>query len=108
MPRYNIQVQFEHKILSFLCPEAKDIIATATVNEIDSPNGCCAGVYTSYDSMILEGSIDQEDAIGLNDDFREKGVALLCMAYPKSDLHVVIDDQVKNDLYNNQFGQCYK
>ena len=58
--------------------------------------------------MILEGSVEQEDAMGLNDDLKEKGFALLCVAYPESDLHVVIGDQVEDDLYNDQFGKYQK
>ena len=55
-----------------------------------------------------EGSVDQEDAMGLNDDLREKGFALLCVAYPKSDLNIVIGKEVEDDLYNDQFGKYQK
>ena len=84
------------------------IISAANVNGIDLPNSCCSGVCTSCASRILEGSVEQEDAMGLNDDLREKGFALLCVAYPKSDLHIVIGDQVEDDLYNDQFGKYQK
>ena len=46
--------------------------------------------------------------MGLNDDLREKGFALLCVAYPRSDLLVVIGDEVEDDLYNSQFGKYQK
>ena len=108
MSEYNIKVQFEQKTFSFSCSEDQDVISAAKMNGIDLPNSCCSGVCTSCASRILEGSVDQEDAMGLNDDLREKGFALLCVAYPKSDLHVVIGDQVENDLYNDQFGQYQK
>ena len=39
---------------------------------------------------------------------KKKGFALLCVAYPKSDLHVVIGEQVEDDLYNDQFGKYQK
>ena len=48
--------------------------------------------------MILEGSVEQEVPMGLNYDLQEKGFALLCVAYPKSNLHIVIGDQVEDDL----------
>jgi len=32
----------------------------------------------------------------------------LCVAYPKSDLHVVIGDKVEDDLHNDQFGKYQK
>ena len=108
MQEYNIKLQFEQKTLSFLCAEDQDIISAAKENGIDLPNSCCSGVCTSCASMILEGSVEQEDAMGLNDDLREKGFALLCVAYPKSDLHVVIGEQVEEDLYNDQFGKYQK
>ena len=108
MSEYNIKVQFEKKTFNFICPEDQDIISAARNNGIELPNSCCAGVCTSCASLIVEGSIDQEDAMGLNDDLREKGFALLCVAFPKSDLHVVIGDQVEDDLYNDQFGKYQK
>ncbi len=108
MPEYNIKVQFEQKTLSFLCPEDQDIISAAKMNGIDLPSSCCSGVCTDCASMILEGSVDQEDAMGLNDDLREKGFSLLCVAYPKSDLNIVIGKEVEENLYNDQFGKYQK
>ena len=108
MPEYNIKVQFEQKTFSFLCSEDQDIISAAKMNGIDLPNSCCSGVCTSCASMILEGTVEQEDAMGLNDDLKEKGFALLCVAYPKSDLRIVIGKQVEDDLYNDQFGKYQK
>ncbi len=58
--------------------------------------------------MVVDGFIDQEDAMGLNEDLREKGFALLCVAYPKSDLHILIGDEVEDNLYNDQFGKYQK
>ena len=108
MSEYNIKVEFEEKTFNFLCSEDQDVISAAKINGINLPNSCCSGVCTSCASMILEGSVVQEDAMGLNDDLMEKGFALLCVAYPKSDLHVVIGDQVEDDLYNDQFGKYQK
>ena len=108
MSEYNIKVEFEEKTLSFLCSEDQDVISAAKMNGINLPNSCCSGVCTSCASMILEGSVEQEDAMGLNDDLMEKGFALLCVAYPRSDLHVAIGDQVEDDLYNDQFGKYQK
>ena len=102
MPEYNVKVQFEQNTLNFSCFEDQDIISAAKMNGIDLPSSCCSGVCTDCASMILEGSLDQEDAMGLNDDLREKGFVLLC-AYPKSNLNIVIGKEVEDDLYNDQF-----
>ena len=108
MLEYNIKVEFENKTFVFLCPENKDIISAAQANGIDLPSSCCSGVCTSCASMVVEGSVNQEDAMGLNDDLKEKGFALLCVAYPKSNLHIIIGDEVEDNLYNDQFGKYQK
>ena len=82
MPEYNIKVEFEKKTFSFSCQDDQDIISAASINGIDLPKSCCSGVCTSCAARILEGFVEQEDAMGLNDDLREKGFALLCVAYP--------------------------
>ena len=108
MSEYNIKVELEEKTYVFLCPEDRDIVSAAKDNGIDLPNSCCSGVCTSCASMVIEGSVEQEDAMGLNDDLKEKGFALLCVAYPKSNLHIIVGDEVEDNLYNNQFGKYQK
>ena len=108
MSEYNIKVKFAEKFFNFSCSEDQDIISAAKVNGIDLPSSCCAGVCTSCASMVVDGSVEQEDAMGLNDDLRKKGFALLCVAYPKSDLHILIGDEVEDNLYNDQFGKYQK
>ena len=105
MSEFNIKVQFGKKTYSFSCPEDQDIISAAQANGIELPSSCCSGVCTSCASMVLDGSIEKEGAMGLNEDLREKGFALLCVAYPKSDLHILIGDEVEENLYNDQFGK---
>ena len=106
MPEYNIKVQFEQKTFSFLCSEDQDIISAAKMNGIDLPSSCCSGVCTDCASMILEGSVDQEDAMGLNDDLREKGFALLCVAYPKSDLNIIIGIDLPSSCCSGVCTDC--
>ena len=108
MQAHHIKVEFEKKFLSFSCPEDQDIISAANINGIDLPNSCCSAVCTSCASRIVKGSVDLEDAMGLNDDLKVKGFALLCAAYPKSDLYVLIGDHVEDDLYHDQFGKYQK
>ena len=108
MSTYNVKVEFEQKTFVFLCPEDQDIISAAKANGIELPSSCCSGVCTSCASMVIDGSVYQEDAMGLNDELEGKGFALLCVAYPKSDLHVLIGDEVEDHLYNDQFGKYQK
>ena len=108
MLEYNIKVELKKNTYVFLCPEDQDIISAAKVNGIDLPSSCCSGVCTSCASMVIDGTVEQEDAMGLNDDLKGKGFALLCVAYPKSDLHIIVGDEVEDNLYNDQFGKYQK
>ena len=56
----------------------------------------------------MEGFVEQEDDMRLNDILINKGFALLCVAYLKLDLDVVIGDQIEDDLYDDQFGKYQK
>ena len=105
MSQYNIKVEFDKKTYKFSCSDDQDIITAAKDNGIDLPSSCCSGVCTSCASMVIDGLVEQEDAMGLNDDLQEKGFALLCVAYPKSDLHIIVADEVEDNLYNDQFGK---
>ena len=108
MSEYSIKVELENQTYVFLCPEDQDIISAAKTNGVDLPSSCCTGLCTSCASMVISGSLEQEDAMGLNDDLKKKGFALLCVAYPKSDLHIIIGDEVEDKLYENQFGKYQK
>ena len=108
MPDYNIKVLSDQKTLRFLCSVDRDVIPAANMNRIDLPSSCCSGVCTDCASMILEDFLDQEDALVLNDNLREKHFALLCVAYPKLDLNIVIGKKVDDDLYNDQFVKYQK
>ena len=100
MSEYNVKVQLDKKTYNFPCLEEQDIISAAKANGIDLPSSCCSGVCTSCASMVIDGLVSQEDAMGLNDDLQDKGFALLCVAYPKSDLHIIVGDEVEDNLYN--------
>ena len=88
MPEYNIKVEADKNTYNFLCPEDKDIVSAAKDAGISLPSSCCSGVCTSCASMIKDGLVQQDDAMGLNEELRENGYALLCVAYPLSLIHI--------------------
>ena len=108
MPEYNIKLHLTKKLIFFLCPKYHDDISATKMNGIDLLKSCFSGVWTSCASMILEGSVEQKNVIGLNINMTQKSFALLCVVYPPSNFHVVVGDQVEDNLYNNQFGKYQK
>jgi len=54
--------------------------------------------------LILEGEVEQEDAMGLGPDLLDQGYALLCVAYPRSDIK--LESNKEELVYKLQFGQA--
>ena len=55
--------------------------------------------------MELVRHVDQSEAIGLSPKLQERGYALLCVSYPRSDLEVETQDE--DEVYELQFGQYF-
>jgi ferredoxin len=52
---------------------------------------------------LTEGSVDQSEAMGVKTELQAQGFALLCVAFPRSDLKLLAGQE--DALYHLQFGQ---
>ena len=64
-------------------------------------NGCC----TSCAVKIISGKLDQPEAMGVSQDLKDKGYALLCVAKAIEDL--VVETTYYDEVYELQFGQFF-
>ncbi len=64
-------------------------------------NGCC----TACAVRVLEGQIDQREALGLSRELRSKGYGLLCVARATGPL--VVETQDEDEVYELQFGRHF-
>lgn len=65
------------------------ILSKALDSGLSVPHDCKLGVCMTCPARLIRGSVDQSDGM-LSDDVVERGYALLCAAYPKSDCHIKI------------------
>ncbi len=52
---------------------------------IELPHGCRQGGCTTCAARLIEGELDQTDALALTDAMRERGWVLLCVGRPITD-----------------------
>jgi ferredoxin len=104
MPQtYTVQINHQGEVRTIQVSEDKTVLQAADAAGLDLPNSCNAGVCTTCAAKIVEGSVDQTDGMGVSPELQQQGYALLCVAYPRSDLK--IETEKEEELYNLQFGQ---
>jgi ferredoxin len=91
---------------SFSARADQTVLAAAEAAGVALPSSCCSGVCTTCAALIQEGTVHQPDAMGVKAELQEQGYALLCVAFPRSDLKLVAGQE--DALYDAQFGQYQK
>ncbi|MFM7653198.1 MAG: 2Fe-2S iron-sulfur cluster-binding protein [Vulcanococcus sp.] len=91
---------------TFPCRADQTVLNAAEAAGVAVPSSCCSGVCTTCAARITEGSVHQPDAMGVKAELQAEGYALLCVAYPRSDLNVMAGQE--DALYEAQFGQYQK
>lgn len=77
--------------------EEETILEAAEAVDVDIPNSCRAGACTNCVGRVLEGSIDQSKATGLDPTQIEEGYALMCVGKPESDCRIEV--AVQEELF---------
>jgi ferredoxin len=86
-------------------PEDRYILQTAEEQGVKLPFLCRNGACTSCAVKIISGELAQPEAMGLSPKLKDKGYALLCVSYPRSDLEVETQDE--DEVYQMQFGRYF-
>jgi len=104
---YKIQIQnrqtgTEHTLQ---VPEDRYILQSVENQGVELPFSCRNGACTTCAVRVQAGIIHQPEAMGLSPDLRDRGYALLCVSYPRSDLKVETQDE--DEVYELQFGRYF-
>ena len=101
---YTVEFIHQGKTHTLQVPEDKTILSAAEESGLELPSSCNAGVCTTCAGKIVNGgSVDQSEGMGVNPDLQKEGYALLCVAYPRSDLK--IETEQEDAVYDRQFGK---
>lgn len=100
---YTVEILHQGSSYILSVPETETVLEAAQAAGLDLPFSCSAGVCTTCAAQLLSGEVDQSDGMGISPELREQGYALLCVAYPRSDLK--IETEKEDTVYQLQFGQ---
>ena len=99
---YTVEINHQGKTHTIQVADSESILDAATKAGIDLPFSCSAGVCTTCAAQILEGEVEQSDGMGVSPELQAEGYALLCVAYPRSDIK--LESNKEDIVYARQFG----
>jgi ferredoxin len=100
---YTVELLHQGKTHTLTVPDDQTILSAADAAGLDLPSSCNAGVCTTCAAQVMAGTVEQGDGMGVSPDLQAQGYALLCVAYPRSDLK--IETEKEDRVYYLQFGQ---
>ncbi len=103
MATYTVEILHQGQTHKIEVSDAQTVLEAANKLGLDLPSSCTAGVCTTCAAQILEGTVDQTDGMGVSQELQDQGYALLCVAFPRSDLKIVTEKE--ETVYHLQFGQ---
>ena len=106
-PRHRITIHWrqENRTISHDVPEGDYILRSFELQGDPLPFSCRNGCCTSCAVRVLEGSIDQREAMGLSRELRRQGYGLLCVARATGPLEAETQDE--DEVYELQFGRHF-
>ncbi len=103
--RITVHWRQQDRVISHLVAEGDYILRSFEQQGDPLPFSCRNGCCTACAVRVLEGSIDQREALGLSRELRAQGYGLLCVARAQGPL--VVETQDEDEVYELQFGRHF-
>jgi ferredoxin len=100
--KYKVTVQVKDKEYQLTVADNCSILEAALDAGIELPHDCKLGVCLTCPSKVVSGKIDQTGST-LDDSVIERGFALTCMSFPRSDC--VVKAIEEDELVSAQFAR---
>lgn len=100
---YTVEINHQGTTQIITVPADQTVLEAAQAAGLDMPFSCGAGVCTTCAALVLEGEVDQAGGMGVSPELQTQGYALLCVAYPRSNLK--LETEKEDIVYEKQFGQ---
>lgn len=84
---YKVTIEHEGAARTIEVGPEETILGRALEEGLSVPHDCKLGVCMTCPARLLAGEVDQSEGM-LSDDVVERGYALLCASYPRSDCHI--------------------
>ncbi|KAI4342744.1 hypothetical protein MLD38_027331 [Melastoma candidum] len=81
---YRVTVEHDNQATLLEVDPDETILSKALDSGLPIPHDCKLGVCMTCPAKLVSGSVDQSEGM-LSDDVVERGYALLCASYPRSD-----------------------
>jgi len=108
MPRHHrvtIHWRQHQRTITHDVPEGEYILKSFEEQGDPLPFSCRNGCCTACAVRVLEGELDQREAMGLSHELRRKGYGLLCVARAVGPLEAETQDE--DEVYDLQFGRHF-
>ena len=103
--RVTIHWRQEQRTITHDVPEGEYILRSFELQGDPLPFSCRNGCCTACAVRVLDGELDQREAMGLSRELRDKGYGLLCVARATAELEAETQDE--DEVYELQFGRNF-
>ncbi len=89
MAKYKVTFVTQGKEVHAQVEEAQYLLDAAAAAGLDLPYMCLQGWCTTCAGKVLEGKVDQSEALRIYPEEEQAGFVLLCSAYARSDVRIL-------------------